>query len=162
MALIPCPECGWNVSTKATACPQCGHPLGSEKEKTTAAGPSTELEPVRLQGFSYDQRKPRELDLYAAGEELVFHQHPPDNPQGGSRVRISLDEARRILAQGGRVLPAVAGAKELRFRVRDDPDEPNEIEEGEVVVDGGKWWVCLRATDLRAALQGLGMNVHWR
>jgi hypothetical protein len=27
MALVPCPECGWNVSTRAAACPQCGCPL---------------------------------------------------------------------------------------------------------------------------------------
>lgn len=32
MALVPCPECGRQVSTAAAACPQCGHPL-------QAAGP---------------------------------------------------------------------------------------------------------------------------
>jgi hypothetical protein len=26
MALIPCPECGRQISTEAEACPQCGHP----------------------------------------------------------------------------------------------------------------------------------------
>jgi hypothetical protein len=26
MALIPCPECGRQISTAAEACPQCGHP----------------------------------------------------------------------------------------------------------------------------------------
>jgi hypothetical protein len=26
MPLILCPECGWNVSSKAKACPQCGYP----------------------------------------------------------------------------------------------------------------------------------------
>lgn len=28
MALIPCPECGRQVSERATACPNCGHPPG--------------------------------------------------------------------------------------------------------------------------------------
>lgn len=27
MALIPCPECGRQVSDKAASCPQCAHPL---------------------------------------------------------------------------------------------------------------------------------------
>ena len=26
MPLIPCPECGRQISTQAEACPQCGHP----------------------------------------------------------------------------------------------------------------------------------------
>src|SRR5262249_45067816 len=30
MALVPCPECGRQVSTKAEACPQCGCPLASK------------------------------------------------------------------------------------------------------------------------------------
>jgi uncharacterized membrane protein YvbJ len=27
MALITCPECGAQISDKATTCPQCGHPM---------------------------------------------------------------------------------------------------------------------------------------
>lgn len=27
MALVRCPECGRDVSTQASACPGCGHPL---------------------------------------------------------------------------------------------------------------------------------------
>jgi endogenous inhibitor of DNA gyrase (YacG/DUF329 family) len=27
MALTPCPECGAQISDKAVACPQCGHPM---------------------------------------------------------------------------------------------------------------------------------------
>lgn len=26
MPLVPCPECGRQISTQADACPQCGHP----------------------------------------------------------------------------------------------------------------------------------------
>jgi hypothetical protein len=32
VALVACPECGWNVSSKATACPQCGSPLGAGRK----------------------------------------------------------------------------------------------------------------------------------
>jgi hypothetical protein len=31
MALIKCSECGKDVSDKATACPNCGAPIGSER-----------------------------------------------------------------------------------------------------------------------------------
>lgn len=30
MALVPCPECGADISTKAMACPICGHPIARE------------------------------------------------------------------------------------------------------------------------------------
>ncbi len=30
MALIPCPECKHQVSTKAAACPQCGYPIAEK------------------------------------------------------------------------------------------------------------------------------------
>ncbi len=33
MALIPCPECGKEVSDKVKACPYCGYPLVDEKEE---------------------------------------------------------------------------------------------------------------------------------
>jgi zinc-ribbon domain len=29
MAIIKCPECGSQVSDKATACPSCAHPVGA-------------------------------------------------------------------------------------------------------------------------------------
>ena len=29
MALITCPECGKEVSDKATACPNCGYPINT-------------------------------------------------------------------------------------------------------------------------------------
>ena len=39
MALIPCPECGREISDKAVACPHCGLPL--PKPKTEAISPAT-------------------------------------------------------------------------------------------------------------------------
>lgn len=34
MALTNCSECGRSVSSEATACPHCGHPLKKEKGKS--------------------------------------------------------------------------------------------------------------------------------
>jgi hypothetical protein len=47
MALIPCPECGRQVSTSATSCPSCGCPVGvaqptQEPQRTAAAEPNSE------------------------------------------------------------------------------------------------------------------------
>ena len=41
MALIKCPECGNNVSTKAVACPHCGAPIASAGERIAAGAPIT-------------------------------------------------------------------------------------------------------------------------
>lgn len=35
MALIKCPECGKEVSSGATSCPNCGHPISPQKETVT-------------------------------------------------------------------------------------------------------------------------------
>jgi hypothetical protein len=37
MSLIPCPECGREISTNAEACPHCGNPMRAASH--TAAGP---------------------------------------------------------------------------------------------------------------------------
>jgi hypothetical protein len=40
MPLLPCPECGREISTAAEACPQCGHPnRPSEPERDDSDGP---------------------------------------------------------------------------------------------------------------------------
>ena len=118
-------------------------------------------ETVRIFGFSFDQRKPRELDLSLVGQQLIFHQHPPGKEYSGDRVRVSLVEVQRILADGDFVVPDVGGAKSLRFRLSTDPDEPNEFALGEMVVDGGKWWISIRIADLQAALLRFGVQVQW-
>lgn len=58
MALIPCPECEHNVSTKAPACPHCGCPLGaleaevnSPQSRASAADDRTERIKQDLQKF---------------------------------------------------------------------------------------------------------------
>lgn len=45
MALMECPECGKQVSTRAAACPHCGFPLS--REVVTAEGPRRERGPSR-------------------------------------------------------------------------------------------------------------------
>lgn len=38
MALITCPECGKQISERATNCPNCGYPLHSQTTKQTRNG----------------------------------------------------------------------------------------------------------------------------
>lgn len=40
MALIPCPECGHQVSDKAAACPNCGHPVTPASADPPSTGPA--------------------------------------------------------------------------------------------------------------------------
>jgi hypothetical protein len=38
MAMIQCPECGNQVSSAATACPNCGHPIqGPQQQRVPSA-----------------------------------------------------------------------------------------------------------------------------
>lgn len=47
MALIKCPECGKEISDKATACPNCGYPIdGKPIEPVEPAEPVAEVDPV--------------------------------------------------------------------------------------------------------------------
>lgn len=39
MALLQCPECGGNVSSAATTCPHCGHPLGGQRPAPASEAP---------------------------------------------------------------------------------------------------------------------------
>ncbi|WP_454710983.1 zinc-ribbon domain-containing protein [Cupriavidus nantongensis] len=41
MALIPCSECGSDVSDKATACPKCGNPISTQAGTAAATTSST-------------------------------------------------------------------------------------------------------------------------
>ncbi|GAB2466443.1 hypothetical protein GCM10027082_17530 [Comamonas humi] len=38
MALIPCPECGRQVSTQAGSCPHCGYPLQPQQRHAPEQG----------------------------------------------------------------------------------------------------------------------------
>ena len=40
MSLIPCPECGRQISTVAEACPGCGYPIQARPSPQTPTGPT--------------------------------------------------------------------------------------------------------------------------
>src|SRR6478609_5295145 len=42
MALLPCPDCGRQVSTEAVSCPQCNRPIAARYSTTGAAAPVAE------------------------------------------------------------------------------------------------------------------------
>lgn len=46
MALVTCPECGREVSDKASACPGCGNPLAVESTAETASLPESSDHPA--------------------------------------------------------------------------------------------------------------------
>ncbi len=57
MALVPCGECGKQVSDKATACPHCGNPIAqpASKSGTTQSAGSARAERERAGGFGAPQ-----------------------------------------------------------------------------------------------------------
>src|SRR4051794_20883513 len=42
MALLPCPDCGRQVSSEAPSCPQCNRPIAPRHPATIAAVPAAE------------------------------------------------------------------------------------------------------------------------
>jgi len=46
MALIKCPECNNDVSTRAGSCPKCGCPLPAEQDRTKQEPPPSHVSPV--------------------------------------------------------------------------------------------------------------------
>ena len=42
MALLPCPDCGRQVSSEALSCPQCNRPIAARYPATAAAAPTAE------------------------------------------------------------------------------------------------------------------------
>ena len=45
MALLNCPECGAQVSSKAPACPSCGNPIAMESGPVGGFGPGVTTRP---------------------------------------------------------------------------------------------------------------------
>lgn len=76
MVLVPCPDCGRNVSTRAAACPNCGCPPYAEDE----APPAAVLEP-----------RTRALALQSGGRALATAPAPAVaavQPQGVPVMRV--------------------------------------------------------------------------
>jgi hypothetical protein len=66
MALMPCPECGWNVSTKAKACPQCGYPLTPKDRQKGEKGIAADLgdQPSTEENWLKNHPTARECSLW--------------------------------------------------------------------------------------------------
>ncbi len=43
MALIKCPECGKEISDKASNCPNCGNPIAEKQNEATVQTPKVEV-----------------------------------------------------------------------------------------------------------------------
>ena len=74
MALIPCKECGSNISNKAVACPKCGCPEPFEKEVIcNECGNSV---PKNPDGSSCPNCGNPDISIEASGSEHVYSQLP--------------------------------------------------------------------------------------
>ena len=60
MAIIKCPECGREVSDKATACPQCGAPV--QAHPLSAPAPPTPVA-VAVPAPTAEKAKPRRIEI---------------------------------------------------------------------------------------------------
>lgn len=67
MALIVCPECGKNISDKASACPHCGLPAGFFVKKTT----TTDTKDGRSTSNTGLPNTPKDVSLQNLGNILV-------------------------------------------------------------------------------------------
>ena len=74
MALIVCPECGKNISDKASACPHCGLPAGFFVKKTTTA----DTKDGRSTSNTGLPNTPKDVSLQNLGNILVFFKHSRD------------------------------------------------------------------------------------
>jgi hypothetical protein len=162
MALIPCPECGGQVSTRALACPHCGGLLAAltPEEPVPAAGSAGPGPRITLSGTSAGaERAPRELDLIVEGEEVQLHVHPP----GGSQPRawVRRDDLQRALDEwsnsgggpGTVEVPARTARKAIPIALVFGASAEVEVQAG--------WWIWVKRDDLRAALEQLGLRAAW-
>lgn len=64
MALIPCPECGKEISTSATTCPHCGLPNPSQVKKPGAEGAAKQPPPRREPEPEESQKKKNNIGCF--------------------------------------------------------------------------------------------------
>lgn len=69
MSLIPCPECGIRVSTKATACPSCGCPSEEWASLQETESILSRLEPSHRAIVARNPSTPQEVLELLAGDE---------------------------------------------------------------------------------------------
>lgn len=98
MALITCPECGREVSDRASACPHCGFPLSAASP--AEADPQPAAEPVPA------AKPPKKKTLYVciavvAAVVVIFAGVYIYNANARSKYIRSVDEAAHIMLSGG-------------------------------------------------------------
>jgi len=84
--LIPCPDCGQQVSPRAVSCPKCGGPLGS-------LPPTSESSPVPPQSIPVPAESPGQSIEIRAESEYVAVAHGPYD--------LIFDLMRRAIAESG-------------------------------------------------------------
>jgi len=92
MALIPCPECGRQISTLASSCPSCGCPTGGPAAKQATQGLAVAVPNQRVAVL------PDDIRVGLNGLNALQFSRTPD---GEGRLKIEL----RILPEPGSVLP---------------------------------------------------------
>jgi formylglycine-generating enzyme required for sulfatase activity len=111
MALVPCPECGRNVSTRAAACPHCGCPIET--------APASSQEPIAAPGTVVSQRPA--IQSRRAGEIIT-------NSVGMKLTWIP--PGRFLMGSSDRELMVVPDYLR-KFRARDEcPQHPVELTKG--------------------------------
>ena len=65
MALINCPECGKEISERASCCPNCGFPIGIAREQTTE---NTDSNYVTIHGYEETFAVDTNVKVFKNGE----------------------------------------------------------------------------------------------
>lgn len=119
MALVECPECRGNVSTAASACPHCGHPLSPAQPEPHAWHPSNAPHPQQAPwpaGPPQAPAPPSKPDATRQGHAVLYHRdrrrhlglHPYPRGVRGGRRRTQARGARggdgRLSGERGAVL----------------------------------------------------------
>lgn len=108
MALITCPECCKEISSKASTCPNCGCPINNEKYKIIITDFNTDtsalagIEETFHQGLSYDDgmkilnNLPYIVAEYDTQEEMEEYAHQLKSPRWGLVVDVESPDGRHL------------------------------------------------------------------
>lgn len=92
MALIPCPECGNEVSARAPTCPRCGAPIFRESKLIVASPVQTFLVNPKIRVYW----RGREVAALGKGESVTI----PIDADGEVRFEASVRSARLAVRAG--------------------------------------------------------------
>lgn len=108
MALITCPECGKEISNKATACPNCGYPINLEKFKIIITDYNTDISAlagineVFGQQLSYEDcmqilnNLPYIIAEYDTQAEMEHYAKMLKSPRWGLEITIESPDGRHL------------------------------------------------------------------